>query len=51
MIDTAFSDSRVQALIHNPETKFDIVMVIPFFGDEAGYYLAQKFNASLVSSS
>ena len=23
-------------------------MVIPFFGDEAGYYIAQRFNASLV---
>lgn len=48
MIDLGLSDPRMQALMHNPETKFDVAMVIPFFGNEAGYYLAHKFNASLV---
>ena len=48
MIDLALADPRMQALLNDPTTKFDIAMVLPFFGDEAGYYLAQKFNASLV---
>lgn len=48
MIDLGLSDPRMQALMNNPETKFDVAMVIPFFGNEAGYYLAHKFNASLV---
>jgi glucuronosyltransferase len=48
MIDLALGDPRVQALTNNPDTKFDVAMVIPFFGDEAGYYLAHRFNASLV---
>jgi hypothetical protein len=38
----------MQALLNDPTTKFDVAMVIPFFGDEVGYYIAQRFNASLV---
>ena len=48
MIDKAFYDPRLKALIDDPETKFDVAMVIPFYGDEVGYYLANRFNASLV---
>lgn len=48
MIDLALTDPRMQVLLNDPTTKFDVAMVIPFFGDEAGYFLAQKFNASLL---
>ena len=48
MIDDSLADSRMQALIKDPNTKFDVALVMPFFGNEAGYYLAHRFNASLV---
>ena len=48
IIDLGLGDPRMQALLNDPTTKFDVAMVIPFFGDEAGYYIAQRFNASLV---
>jgi hypothetical protein len=38
----------MQALLNDPDTKFDAVMVIPFFGNEAGYYLAHRFKAPLI---
>jgi glucuronosyltransferase len=48
MIDLSFADQRMQILFNDPSTKFDVVIVINFFGDAAGYYIAHRFNASLV---
>ena len=48
MIGLAFGDQRMQDIFNDPSTKFDVVIVINFFGDAAGYYIAQRFNASLV---
>ena len=43
-----FGHQDVQALIKDPTTKFDAVIVMPFFGNEAGYYLAHRFKAPLI---
>ncbi len=46
--DNLLGHPRMKQLLSDPETKFDILMVSPFFASESGYYLAHKFNASLV---
>jgi hypothetical protein len=38
----------MQALFNDPTTKFDAVIVVPFFGNEAGYYVAHRFKAPLI---
>ena len=48
MVDKCFVHKDVQALLNDPTTKFDAVIVIPFFGNEAGYYLAHRFKAPLI---
>ena len=35
-------------LLEDSNTKFDVVLTVFFVGHEAGYYLAERFNASLV---
>ena len=47
-MDLCFGHQDVQALIKDPTTKFDAVIVMPFFGNEAGYYLAHRFKAPLI---
>ena len=48
MVDACFGHKDMQTLLHDPNTKFDAVIVIPFFGNEAGYYLAHRFKAPLI---
>ena len=35
-------------MLDNPTTKFDVVIAVYIVGHEAGYYLAERFHASLV---
>ena len=42
----AYKTKEVQDIINNEE--IDVVISLPIFGNEAGYYLAHKKNASLV---
>ena len=44
--DNALSDPKMQELIKDPNTKFDLVMVQPFLASEGGYYLAHRFKAA-----
>ena len=39
---------RIQSWIRDSTTKFDAVIVMPMWMNEVGYYLAHKFDASLV---
>ena len=48
MVDKCFEHEDVQARLNDPTTKFGAVIVIPFFGNEAGYYLAHRFKAPLI---
>ena len=45
--DNAMKDPMMKEMLNDPNTKFDIVIVQPFPGSEAGYYLAKRFNAPL----
>ena len=38
----------VQDLLKTKREKIDVLIVMPSFGNEAGYYVAHKLNASLV---
>lgn len=44
----ALQNSEVRQLL-NDEVKIDVVVVVPAFGNEAGYYLAHRKKASLVT--
>jgi hypothetical protein len=47
--DRALSHPEVRAMASlGSEDRFDLVIVTVLFGNEAGYYLAHKMNASLV---
>jgi glucuronosyltransferase len=48
MVDACFAHAEMKALFDDPNTKFDAVIVVPFFGNEAGYYLAHRFKAPLI---
>jgi hypothetical protein len=48
MIDMCFGHADMQAMFNDPTTKFDAVIVVPFFGNEAGYYVAHRFKAPLI---
>ena len=45
--DAALNNPVMKKLLENPKTKFDVVIVVYFVGHEVGYYLADRFNASL----
>jgi hypothetical protein len=47
--DLSLSQPEVKAMASlGPSDRFDLVVVSVLFGNEAGYYLAHKMNASLV---
>ncbi len=47
--DLSLSQPEVKAMVSlGPSDRFDLVVVSVLFGNEAGYYLAHKMNASLV---
>ena len=43
--DQALSNPKMQQLLKDPSTKFDIVIIQPHFTSEVGYYLAYRFKA------
>ena len=45
---SAFDHPTMKRLLDDPETRFDVVIAVYIFGHEAGYYLAQRFQAQLV---
>ena len=44
----ALRSSKVQHVLQNE--KIDVLMTLPWFGCEASYYIAHKYNASLGNS-
>jgi glucuronosyltransferase len=45
--DNALSHPDLKKLLDDRKTKFDVVITSNFVANEAGYYLAHRFNASL----
>ena len=45
--ESALNNPIMKKLVEDPTTKFDVVLAVYFVGHEAGYYLADRFNASL----
>jgi len=43
--DNTLKNPLMQKMIKDPNTKFDIIIIQPFLGAEAGFYLAHKFKA------
>ena len=43
--EQALSNPKMQRLIKDPNTKFDIVIIQPLYASEIGYYLAYRFKA------
>lgn len=46
--ETALTHPEMKKLLAKADTKFDVILVSVFLGNEAGYYLAHRWNASLV---
>ena len=45
---SAFEHPMMKRMLDDPKTKFDVVITVYIVGHEAGYYLAERFHASLV---
>ena len=45
---SALEHPTMKRMLDNPKTKFDVVIAVYIVGHEAGYYLAERFHASLV---
>ncbi len=48
LIDLGLGHPEFRALLEDPATTFDAVIVVPFFGNEAGYYFSHKYGAPLI---
>lgn len=48
LIDLGLGHPDLHLLLQDPQTKFDAVIVVPFFGNEAGYYFSHKYQAPLI---
>ena len=45
--ESALNNPSIKKLVEDPNTKFDVVLAVYFVGHEAGYNLADRYNASL----